>query len=152
MEKAIFENVIDQYRVDFLTKISGDYHLPLDELLAKYKILKPKIKTKVLTDPCPIKTGKGDTCKHNCVPGGQACKMHSRPVTEKPPKPPKKLKKMKIIPEHNHKPFEAPAGGHCELCDTHGDIMNPGLLDVAFLNMSLQDRLSSILSQMTATV
>jgi len=150
MESAFFATIVDEYRVQFLTKLAQDYGLPLEELLTKYQTV-PKMapKHKVLTDPCPIRTGKGDVCKHNCVPDGKACKMHSRPQAEKPIKPPKKMKKVKIIPEHNHKPFEVPTE-HCELCDTHGDIMNPFLMDAAWLNMSLQDRLSNILDQMTA--
>ena len=143
-----FGPVIEQYRLHFLTQLAKDYNLPLDELIAKYQVVpkKPKV-PKVLTDPCPIKTSKGEDCKHNCVPGQGACKMHSKPQVEKPPKAPKKIKKVKDIPEHNHKPFEK-TEEYCELCESHGDILNPLLSNVEFMNMNLQERLSSIMNQM----
>jgi len=74
--------------------------------------------------------------------------MHGRTKVEKPPKPPKKTKKKKMIPEHNHKPFEKPIGGYCELCETHGDIFNPEATMGDFMSSSLEERLLSIMNQM----
>ncbi len=145
-----FAPALEQWRVQFLTKVSTDFGLPLDELLEKYKNLTvpKKVKTPVvLTDPCPIKTSKGEACKHNCAPGLTTCKMHGRPKVEKPPKPPKKSKKTKIVPTHNHKPFEIPEEP-CELCSTHGDIFNPSSTTISFMSSSLEERLLSIMNQM----
>jgi hypothetical protein len=146
-----FAPALEQWRIQFLTKVSEDLGLPLDELLYRYKDLTVPKKSKkvavVLTDPCPIKTSKGEACKHNCILGQETCKMHGRPKAEKPPKPPKKSKKTKVIPEHNHRPFETPTEP-CELCSSHGDIFNPCASTSDFMSLSLEQRLLSIMNQM----
>jgi hypothetical protein len=146
-----FAPALEQWRIQFLTKVSEDLDLPLDELLYRYKDLTVPKKAKkvpdVLTDPCPIKTSKGDVCKHSCVPGQGTCKMHGRPKVEKPPKPPKKTKKKKLVPEHNHRPFEVPTEP-CVLCSTHGDIFNPSAASSDFMSLNLEQRLLSIMNQM----
>ncbi len=131
---SFFEEAVNEYSTQFLCKICKDYDLPLEEILQKYQNLPLKLlKPKILMDPCPIKTLKGSDCKHNCIPGQSACKMHGRPQVVKVVKV-KKIKKIKIIPEHNHKPFELPTE-YCELCDTHGDLMNAMLLNFKFMRV-----------------
>jgi hypothetical protein len=102
---------------------------------------------------CPSLTGKKTPCKNKCLPGSDKCHLHSAvlPTGEpKPPKPPKvpKAKKVKEQPTHSHAPLVAP-DAPCQLCDTHGDAMNPGLTNVEFESsqggMSLQERLRMII-------
>ena len=40
-------------------------------------------------------------------------------------------KKKKEVPLHNHKPGELPTET-CELCETHGDILDPDMPDAEF--------------------
>lgn len=68
-------------------------------LLAEIESLKEQIRTlqapkksKAPRIPCPGVTGKGVQCKKYCVPGEGTCKVHGRPVKEKPDKVPRPVK------------------------------------------------------------
>jgi hypothetical protein len=64
----------------------------------------------------------------------------------KPPKVPKEKKiKVKEQPAHNHAPLVAPEAP-CQLCETHGDALNPGLPSISFESETLQERLARIMA------
>uniref|UniRef100_A0A6C0JYZ8 Uncharacterized protein n=1 Tax=viral metagenome TaxID=1070528 RepID=A0A6C0JYZ8_9ZZZZ len=98
------------------------------------KIEKPKSTKKVQNDreQCSGFTSKGTRCKNKCIEGDK-CRMHSNQDPEQVVQPkPKKEKKKKIEPPtHTHLPCEEPEV-YCELCETHGDIMDPTLPDRQF--------------------
>jgi hypothetical protein len=76
-------------------------------------------------EQCCALTAKGTQCKNKAVDDGK-CKMHIN-QGEKTIEP--KIKKQKKIkpkpPTHNHLPGLRTA--YCQLCETHGDIMDPEL-------------------------
>jgi hypothetical protein len=69
--------------------------MDVSKLLAEIEALKAEVaalkgkKVKVVKVPCPGVTGKGVQCKKFCVPGEATCKVHGRPVKEKPKKEPR---------------------------------------------------------------
>jgi hypothetical protein len=73
---------------------------------------------------CKGVTGKGTDCRNKAVEGSEYCRMHGergeRPVRVVKVRKVGKLKK--IQPEHVHV-----EGGVCMLCETHGNVMDPGL-------------------------
>ena len=179
-----FSSALEKYTVALLSKISEDYSLPLDELVAKYHttpLKKAKVERKPRTpkDPnappkpakvakedrpiCPSLTGKKTPCKNRCLPGSDKCHLHCVTLPTGEPKPPraprvpkasdpskpekvtkKSAKKSKVQPSHNHAPLVAP-DAPCQLCDSHGDAMNPKAPSVQFESQSLQDRLRAII-------
>ena len=161
-----FTGALEKYTVALLTKISEDYSLPLEDLVAKYQSvpLKKKRAPKKPKDPnepevpkvpCVGLTGKGTPCKNKCQPGSDKCHLHGVdlpgavpkvPKTPKEPKVPKVPKKVKKIqPEHNHPPGSQ--SDECQLCETHGNVVIPKLPQ--FESKSLQDRLAEILKSET---
>jgi hypothetical protein len=98
---------------------------------------------------CPSLTGKKTPCKNRCLPGSDKCHLHSVTLPGGDPKPPKvpKEKKVKVKdqPTHNHAPLIAPEAP-CQLCDTHGDALNPGLPTVSYESETLQERLARIMA------
>ena len=81
---------------------------------------------------CQGMTGKGTPCCNGAVLGTDFCKMHTGMV-EKPPKVvkvPKTPKAKKIQPEHTHDIGEE--AGDCELCQMHGDVVDPELPNLEF--------------------
>lgn len=170
----IFAPALEKFSTQLLSRISLDYNLPLDELVAKYMTrpveLAPK-KPRAPKDPnapkkprvpkepkipaaerpiCPSLTGKKTPCKNRCLPGSDKCHLHSVTLPGGEPKPPRvpKVKKVKDQPSHTHAPLVAPEAP-CQLCDTHGDAMNPGLPNVSFESrqdgMTLEQRLAMII-------
>jgi hypothetical protein len=108
---------------------------------------------------CPSLTGKKTPCKNRCLPGSDKCHLHCVTLPTGEPKPPraprvpkaesekvtkKSAKKSKVQPSHNHAPLVAP-DAPCQLCDSHGDAMNPGAPSVQFESQSLQERLRAII-------
>lgn len=112
---------------------------------------------------CPSLTGKKTPCKNRCLPGSDKCHLHCVTLPTGEPKPPraprvpkasdpskpekvtkKSAKKSKVQPSHNHAPLVAP-DAPCQLCDSHGDAMNPKAPSVQFESQSLQDRLRAII-------
>ncbi len=82
---------------------------------------------------CEGVTGKGTACRNRAIGESSCCRMHGV-RSERPPKParaPKVAKKpKKIQPEHAHGIGEACEA--CPLCDTHGDVWDPGLPEYKF--------------------
>ncbi len=156
LKMEFFNTAIKNYSTNILTLIAADYGLPLDELLEKYKDFSPKKPKKVTAEPkedrpmCPVLTDKNAPCKNKCMPGGEACRMHSAVLPGGIPKPPKtpKVPKVpkKVIPIHNHKPLVEPTEP-CTLCETHGDAFDPNLARQTFAAaVDLKDRLRMILA------
>ena len=171
---VIFAPALEKYSTNLLTRISLDYNLPLDELVTKYMSRPEAIKAKKAKDPnapkkprapkdpnapkkipaadrpiCPSLTGKKTPCKNRCLPGSDKCHLHSVTLPGGDPKPPKvpkeKKSKVKEQPAHNHAPLIAPEAP-CQLCDTHGDALNPGLPTVSYESETLQERLARIMA------
>jgi len=163
---VIFAPALEKFSLQLISRISLDYNLPKDELVAKYMTrpveLAPK-KPRAPKDPnapkkvpvadrpiCPSLTGKKTPCKNRCLPGSDKCHLHAVTLPSGEPKPPRvsKVKKVKEQPTHNHAPLVAP-DAPCGLCETHGDAMNPGLPNVSFESrqdgMTLEQRLAMII-------
>ena len=106
----------------------------MDEILAELKALREIVQSlrsvsTPVTTKCQGVTGKGTQCCNRAVPGGNYCRMHGErsPKPVKEPKPKKLAKPKKVQPEHTHGPGEV-----CMLCDTHGDVLDPGLPEALF--------------------
>lgn len=85
---------------------------------------------------CEGVTGKGTQCRNRASPDSCYCRMHSgvtrrAPKAQKVQKTTKKVKKVQ--PEHT-----CEGGGMCMLCETHGDVWDPELVDAEFEGESLK--------------
>jgi len=98
---------------------------------------------------CCAMTAKGEQCKNSAFPGKNTCQKHvnytiPRPVAStsktKPDVKKPQLKKKKNPPMHNHAIGEAPPGGFCKLCETHGDIFDPETPDLEFEDVAVGDK------------
>tara|TARA_R110002072_G_scaffold197473_1_gene355113 strand:- start:1390 stop:2277 length:888 start_codon:yes stop_codon:yes gene_type:complete len=114
---------------------------------------------------CTGLTAKGQPCKFAALPGMEICGIHNRKLNGAPPPPPAaegstptpapvKVKAPKKAPKvdqvHNH-PVGEKAEEICQLCESHGDLTDPGLTDKEFEaavkdGQSIQDRLKAIIS------
>jgi hypothetical protein len=121
-------------------------------------------KQKVPIEKCICKTIKGTPCKNGRLPGRDMCAKHvgmtdesvaapipsTSAVAHKKPKV-KKVTTKKVIPVHNHPIGEPPRDGViCELCETHGDLLDPDMPDADFEvvpvnGQSLEERLRIML-------
>jgi hypothetical protein len=101
---------------------------------------------------CKGVTGNGTMCRNGALPGGEYCRMHGREKKVREPKKEtkkKEPKKKKIQPEHNHEIGEEPTHP-CELCESHGDVMDPKLPDDDFeciCEDDIESRLRKILEE-----
>jgi hypothetical protein len=127
--------------------------LTMDEILQELRALRQDVEAlkctpKTRKDPCQGVTGKGTPCRNGALPRGCHCRMHSRePKEVKAPRVKKEPKPKKTIPEHTHQIGETPVES-CPLCDTHGDVMDPGLPDADFEGADdLTERLRELLSR-----
>jgi hypothetical protein len=90
--------------------------------------------------PCVGQTSKGDPCKFAAMPDSELCGIHQRksegvkPDKKEKPEVEKKTKKSakakKVDSVHTHKPDVD--GTDCELCESHGNIIEPGLTEKTF--------------------
>jgi hypothetical protein len=169
---VLFAPALSTYTKNLLTRIALDYNLPAEELVTKYmslpEVIKDKVKVKKPRAPkdpnappkppkipaadrpiCPSLTGKKTPCKNRCLPGSDKCHLHAVTLPGGVPKPPKvpkeKKSKVKEQPAHNHAPLVAPEAP-CQLCETHGDALNPGLPSISFESETLQERLARIMA------
>jgi|SRR5210317_1906998 hypothetical protein len=129
------------------------------ETLEKPKPITKK-PSKVPKEPklvCSMMTAKGNPCTKPCVPGETCCTLHMKMRDKKTnteqavKKRPVLKKKKKYVPVHNHKPGETPTET-CELCETHGDIFDPGMPDTEFEesqdnDMSIEEKLRKMLDE-----
>ena len=152
----IFGEALSKYTSSLLCKVCDDYNLNFEEVSAKYmesadgmsffttskvqevqkkpKAPKGEKKPKEEKRPCTGQTTKGQ-CKFAAMPGSDLCGIHQRKADgvkpEKKPKvegaeKPKKTPKTKAVdPKHTHPLTEE--SEDCELCSTHGNVMNPEL-------------------------
>jgi len=133
---------------DVLARVASDYDLDHAELVAKYisgpppaALPQPKVPTATL---CTAKTAKGLPCKYKPQKGSCVCKIHaskvqevpepSNPEPKEPPKKKKTTKKVKAaVPEHTHALTEDLSPDNvCQLCDTHGSVLDPKMPEVEF--------------------
>lgn len=110
--------------------------------------------------PCSGLTSKGGPCKFKAMPGSDLCGIHQRkaegvkaekkPKVETEKKSKKSPKAKKTEPKHEH-----PIGDksdECELCESHGDVVEPQLTESTF-EATVQDgadikaKLQAILSE-----
>ena len=151
---------------DVLARVASDYDLDHAELVAKYisgpppaALPQPKVPTATL---CTAKTAKGAPCKYKPQKGSCVCKIHaskvqeevpSNPEPKEPPKKKKTTKKVKAaVPEHTHALTEDLSPDNvCQLCDTHGSVLDPKMPEVEFEladdEPDLAARLKAILSE-----
>jgi len=75
---------------------------------------------------CSATTAKGTQCSKCSVKGEVFCSIHlKKNATKNDPVEKKKKKETKVVPMHNHAPGKKEDGKACDLCDTHGDVMDP---------------------------
>jgi len=116
-----------------------------DEVKAIREEIKPKKRCSTKPPDKPkvqcsaIAATSGLRCKRCALDGKTVCAMHDKPSTSNtqpaPKRKPKvkKTKQKKPIPTHNHPIGEPPREGTvCELCESHGDIFDPGTADADF--------------------
>jgi|SRR6056300_515319 hypothetical protein len=104
----------------------------MEAILLEIRSLREELRVlRAMVEPARCKgvTGKGTPCRNKAGANGEYCGMHTgvcKPIPkEEKPKKPKKPKKLQ--PEHTHG-----NGMPCELCESHGDVWNPGLIDEEF--------------------
>ena len=104
----------------------------MEAILEELRRLREELRElRAMVEPARCKgvTGKGTSCRNKAGVNGEYCGMHTgvcQPVPKE--EKPKKLKKpKKLQPEHTHG-----EGGVCELCETHGDVWDSGLVDEEF--------------------
>ena len=109
------------------------HFIKMEEILAELRELREIVQSLQPTPPlqviCEGVTGKGTQCRNRASPDSCYCRMHSgeRRGVPKVEKPKRVMKPKKVQPEHRH------IGGEvCMLCETHGDVLDPGLPDVGF--------------------
>lgn len=126
-----------------ITQLLQSLHQKVDDLTKENKELRLLITPQVTVaapkrtvahserEQCTGLTAKGTQCKNKCVDNGK-CKMHSNQDTAQIQPKQKKQKKTKPKPPvHNHAPGEEPEV-FCQLCESHGDILDPELPDREF--------------------
>ena len=117
---------------------------------------------KVEVAKCQAKTAKGGDCPRKCcVESDEFCALHlkqsqkpeksEKPTKESKGKKSKKDKVPKRVAEHNHELTEKvdeSVAENCDLCQTHGNTMDPDLTEEDFEGVSedMQSRLQAILN------
>ena len=155
---------------DVLARVAADYKLDHSELVSRYlsgpppaSLPQPKPHIAPQTNLCTARTAKGAPCKYKPQRGSCVCKIHASkseaPEPEAPEVPPKAAKKKKApkkvkapAPEHTHALTEDLSPDNvCQLCDTHGSVLDPGMPEAEFEladdEPDLAARLKAILSE-----
>jgi len=151
---------------DVLARVAADYALDHAELISRYISTPPPPPSTALLKPptatlCTARTAKGAPCKYKPQRGSCVCKIHASkseaPEPAEPEEiPPKKKKKTPKktkapAPEHTHALTEDLSPDNvCQLCDTHGSVLDPGMPEAEFEladdEPDLAARLKAILS------
>jgi hypothetical protein len=151
--------------------VASDYKLDHAELISRYlsgppPASLPQPKPQVApSNQCAAKTAKGAPCKYKPQRGSCVCKIHASkaagdeqvhpPEPAEPEIPKKKKKAPKKVkapaPEHTHALTEDLSPDNvCQLCDTHGSVLDPGMPEAEFEmaddEPDLAARLKAILS------
>jgi hypothetical protein len=119
-------------RLTSLHFLHASFSRRMDDILAELRELREIIQSLTPSQPtkvlCKGVTGKGGACRNRAGLGGEYCGMHNgRREAKEVRKVGKKVVKMKKVqPEHTHE------GGVCMLCETHGDVWDPRLVDAEF--------------------
>jgi hypothetical protein len=168
--KSVFGDALERYTSGLLTAVCADYELNFEEVSSRYmdmnflKARTPKEpKPRVPKEPkqekksCAGLTSKGGPCKFAALGDSDLCGIHQRkleggdpkPKVEKVPKEPKKPKQKKPDPKHSHPLTEE--GEDCELCQSHGNVMDKKMPETKFEavtedEVSIKDRLKAILA------
>jgi hypothetical protein len=155
---------------DVLARVAADYKLDHSELISRYLSAPPPPPSPALlkapqappSNLCTARTAKGAPCKYKPQRGSCVCKIHAskaagdeqvHPAEPEIPKKKKKApKKVKApAPEHTHALTEDLSPDNvCQLCDTHGSVLDPGMPEAEFEladdEPDLAARLKAILS------
>ena len=157
---------------DVLARVAADYALDHAELISRYlsgpppaSLPQPKPQVAPQAVLCTARTAKGAPCKYKPQRGSCVCKIHASkasgdeqvhpPEPEEVPKAAKKKKAAKKVkapaPEHTHALTEDLSPDNvCQLCDTHGSVLDPGMPEAEFEladdEPDLAARLKAILS------
>lgn len=91
---------------------------------------KPPPKEKPKKVHCTGVNMRGNPCKRKVLPDCTHCERHDPSL---PPKVPTKKVKNKQVPKHTHGVGEKPVVP-CGLCETHGDVFDPGVTDVKWVD------------------
>jgi hypothetical protein len=158
---------------DVLARVAADYALDHAELISRYisgpppaSLPQPNPQVAPQAALCTARTAKGAPCKYKPQRGSCVCKIHASkasgdeqvhpPEPEEIPKVPKKKKAPKKVkapaPEHTHALTEDLSPDNvCQLCDTHGSVLDPGMPEAEFEladdEPDLAARLKAILSE-----
>jgi hypothetical protein len=82
---------------------------------------------------CTATTAKGAQCSKCAKDGEVFCSIHLKKTEGKKSEGKKaKAAPKKVQPKHTHGPDEDHVEGACDLCDTHGDAMNPERVETSF--------------------
>jgi len=174
--QSVFGDALEKYTSGLLTAVCSDYDLDFQELSARYmdgdfftkqaphlqksRESKPRVPKapKAEKKACTGLTSKGGPCKFAALGDSELCGIHQRkaeggasdpkPKVEKVPKE-KKVKAKKVDPKHSHPLTEE--SEDCELCQTHGNVMDKKMPDATFEavtedEVSIKDRLKAILA------
>lgn len=108
-------------KVDVLTQENKE----LREMIAPVPV-PPQRRVQSEKEQCCGVTAKGTRCKNKVVEDNK-CKMHINQGAKQVQPKVKKVKKTKpVAPTHNHPPGVL-SSEYCQLCETHGDILDPQL-------------------------
>ena len=155
---------------DVLARVASDYHLDHAELISRYisgpppaSLPPPKPQVVPPTNLCTAKTAKGAPCKYKPQKGSCVCKIHAAKVSQEAPEPMEEVPKAPVkkktpkktkaaVPEHTHALSEDLSPDNvCQLCDTHGSVLDPGMPEADFEladdEPDLAARLKAILSE-----
>ena len=169
LSRFVAETDRDEAR-ESMSELFGELHASLArDFLKSYSEKKPKAEPKAAkkeVPTCQAKTAKGEDCPRKvCEESEECCAMHlkqsqkpkaepKKAKAEKKPKASKKGKAEKKVAEHNHvmsEKIEESVSDNCDLCQTHGNTLDPDLVDEDFEGVSedMQSRLQEILSNIS---
>jgi len=172
LERFVVESDHDEAR-ESMADLFSELHASLArEFMKSYGNDKKPATTKAkeakpVVPKCQAKTAKGDECPRKCcADSDEFCVTHLK-QSQKPKAEPKakakaepkakaskKVKVAKRVAEHNHdlsEKIDESVSDNCELCQTHGNTLDPELVDEDFEGVSddMQSRLQEILSNIS---
>lgn len=168
LARFVAESERDEAR-ESMSELFGELHASLArDFLKSYGEKKPKAEPKAVkkeVPKCQAKTAKGEECPRKCcADSDEFCATHLKQSQKPKPEPkkakaekkkaPKKSKAEKKVAEHNHvmsEKIEESVSDNCELCQTHGNTLDPELIEEDFEGVSddMQSRLQEILSNIS---
>ena len=140
-------DILSKALSDVLARVASDYKLDHAELVSRYisgDPIKPQAPQPPQTNLCTAKTAKGAPCKYKPQKGSCVCKIHAAKVSQEAPEPMEEVPKAPVkkktpkktkaaVPEHTHALSEDLSPDNvCQLCDTHGSVIDPNLPEAEF--------------------